>query len=119
MKIKWTGYRKEVVYDGLCKDGMIIEWNMPITMDDGAVLRADVFRPLKDGKYPVLMSFWPYGKDRSFLRDKHFAGNRSYVCTIKEEMERSSAKYMTFEVPDPERWVPHGCATRIPDCPDC
>jgi predicted acyl esterase len=110
MKIKWTGYKSETVYDGLCKDGMIIEWNTPITMDDGTVLRANVFRPLKDGKYPVIMSMWPYGKDRSYHGDKHFTGNRPYVCEIKEEMEGSSTKYMTFEVPDPERWVPHGYA---------
>jgi predicted acyl esterase len=24
---------------------MVIEWDVPITMDDGLVLRADVFRP--------------------------------------------------------------------------
>ena len=31
------------------RDGMRIDWNVPITMDDGLVLRADVFRPVKDG----------------------------------------------------------------------
>ena len=24
---------------------MVVEWDVPITMDDGLVLRADVFRP--------------------------------------------------------------------------
>ena len=28
------------------RDGMRIDWNVPITMDDGLVLRADVFRPV-------------------------------------------------------------------------
>ena len=27
------------------RDGMHIDWDVPITMDDGLVLRADVFRP--------------------------------------------------------------------------
>ena len=27
-------------------DGMRIDWDVPIPMDDGIVLRADVFRPL-------------------------------------------------------------------------
>jgi hypothetical protein len=27
------------------QDGMRIDWDMPIPMDDGIVLRADVFRP--------------------------------------------------------------------------
>ena len=31
------------------RDGMRIEWDVPIAMDDGVVLRADVFRPLDDG----------------------------------------------------------------------
>ena len=31
------------------RDGMRIDWNVPITMDDGLVVRADIFRPVKDG----------------------------------------------------------------------
>ena len=34
------------------RDGMHIDWDVPIKMDDGLVLRADVFRPVKPGKYP-------------------------------------------------------------------
>ena len=29
---------------------MRIGWNVPIVMDDGLVLRADVFRPVAEGK---------------------------------------------------------------------
>ena len=36
------------------RDGMSIGWDAPITMDDGVVLRADVFRPLAQGRYPVI-----------------------------------------------------------------
>jgi hypothetical protein len=32
-------------------DGMRIEWDVPITIDDGLVLRADVFRPVAAGLY--------------------------------------------------------------------
>ena len=35
------------------RDGMRIDWDVPITMDDGLVLRADVFRPIKEAKHPV------------------------------------------------------------------
>jgi predicted acyl esterase len=41
------------------RDGMQIDWDMPITMDDGLVLRCDVFRPVKKGRYPVLLSYGP------------------------------------------------------------
>ena len=44
------------------RDGMIVEWDVPITTDDGLVLRADVFRPIAAGRYPVLLSYGPYGK---------------------------------------------------------
>src|SRR5439155_3007652 len=36
------------------RDGMRIDWDVPVRMDDGLVLRADVFRPIFPGKYPVL-----------------------------------------------------------------
>ena len=45
------------------RDGMRIDWDVPITMDDGLVLRADVFRPVKDGQYPVILSYGPYAKE--------------------------------------------------------
>jgi uncharacterized protein len=31
------------------RDGMRIDWNVHIPMDDGIVLRADVFRPIAEG----------------------------------------------------------------------
>ena len=48
------------------RDGMRIDWDVPITMDDGLVLRADVFRPVKDGQYPVILSYGPYAKSLAF-----------------------------------------------------
>src|SRR4051812_8896204 len=41
---------------------MIVDLDVPITMDDGLVLRADVFRPRTKGSVPVLMTLGPYGK---------------------------------------------------------
>ena len=48
------------------RDGMRIDWNVPITMDDGLVLRADVYRPAKDGQYPVILTYGPYAKNLAF-----------------------------------------------------
>ena len=48
------------------RDGMRIDWDVPITMDDGLVLRADVFRPMQEGKYPVLLTYGPYAKGLAF-----------------------------------------------------
>ena len=44
------------------RDGMRIDWDMPIEMDDGLVLRCDIYRPVKAGNYPVIMTYGPYGK---------------------------------------------------------
>ena len=44
------------------RDGMKIDWDAPIEMDDGVTLRADIFRPATNGKYPVIMSYGPYAK---------------------------------------------------------
>jgi uncharacterized protein len=48
------------------RDGMRIDWDVPITMDDGLVLRADVFRPLGDGRHPAMLTYGPYAKGLSF-----------------------------------------------------
>ena len=48
------------------RDGMMVEWDVPIPMPDGIILRADVFRPIKDGKYPVIISHGPYAKGLAF-----------------------------------------------------
>ena len=88
-------------------DGMRIDWDVPIEVDDGLVLRADVFRPDDDGTYPVLLSYGPYGKGLPFQE-----GYRSAWEIMVEEhpdvAAGSSNKYQNWEVADPEKWVPHG-----------
>ena len=42
--------------------GMKIDWDVPIKMDDGLEMRADIFRPIQDGKYPVIITYGPYAK---------------------------------------------------------
>jgi predicted acyl esterase len=58
------------------RDGMRIDFDVPITMDDGLVLRGDVFRPLADGKYPVLLTYGPYAKGLAFQDGYPSAWNR-------------------------------------------
>jgi predicted acyl esterase len=45
---------------------MHFDWDVPIEMDDGIVLRADAFRAHPDGSYPVILSYGPYAKGLSF-----------------------------------------------------
>jgi predicted acyl esterase len=89
------------------RDGMTIEWDAPIAMDDGVVLRCDVFRPLGDGRHPVILSYGPYAKGLSFQEGYRHAWLR-IVKSCPEIEEGSSNKYQNWELLDPERWVPDG-----------
>ena len=91
------------------KDGMRIEWNVPIKMDDGIVLRADVYRPIQDGKYPVIITYGPYSKGLSY-QEAYPMQWQKMVHDHSEILEGSTNKYQAWEVTDPERWVPHGYA---------
>lgn len=53
------GQAAEIKENSEIADGMRIQWNTPIPMDDGIALRADIFRPLAEGRYPVIMNHGP------------------------------------------------------------
>jgi len=89
------------------RDGMRIEWDVPIEMDDGTVLRADAFRPVDDGQYPVIMTQGPYAKGLAF--QEGFPGLWNTLTTNHPDvLAGSSNKYQNWEVADPEKWVPDG-----------
>src|SRR6476620_11770479 len=88
------------------RDGMRIDWDVPITMDDGLVLRADIFRPMKDGKYPVILSYGPYAKSLAF-QDGYPSAWQRMADKHPDVTAGSSNKYQSWEVVDPEKWVPH------------
>lgn len=89
------------------RDGMQIDWDTPIAMEDGITLRADVFRPIGKGTYPVVLSYGPYAKGLSF--QEGYKGNWSrLIAAAPEVLEGSSNKYQNWELVDPERWVPDG-----------
>jgi uncharacterized protein len=44
------------------KTNVVIEYNVPARMRDGAVLMADIYRPQAEGKFPVLLQRTPYSK---------------------------------------------------------
>ena len=91
------------------RDGMRIDWDVPITMDDGLVVRADVFRPLKEGKYPVILTYGPYAKGLAF-QDGYPSAWQRMVEKHPDVAAGSSNLYQSWEVVDPEKWVPHGYA---------
>jgi uncharacterized protein len=91
------------------RDGMRIDWDLPVVMDDGLVLRADVFRPIAEGRYPVILSYGPYAKGLAF-QDGYSTCWEKMVTQHPDVASGSSSKYQNWEVVDPEKWVPHGYA---------
>ncbi len=91
------------------RDGMRIDWDVPIPVDDGLVLRADIYRPILAGRYPVLLSYGPYGKGLHF-EDLYTDQWRRMIEKHPEVLAGSSNKYQNWEVVDPEKWVPDGYA---------
>jgi predicted acyl esterase len=100
------------------RDGMRIDWNVPIEMDDGIVLRADVFRPIRDGKFPVILSYGPYAKGLAF--QDGYPNQWQLMTTGHPDVAAgSSNKYQNWEVVDPEKWVPDGYACVRVDSRGC
>ena len=91
---------------------MRIDWDAEIRADDGLVLRADVFRPVRDGRYPVILTYGPYAKGLAFqdgypsawqrMVDKH----PDVLAGIKRIPTQS------WQVVDPEK----RCRTTMPAC---
>ena len=88
---------------------MKIDWDVPITMEDGLVLRADVFRPQAEGRYPAILSYGPYGKGLSF-QEGYKTAWELMARDYPDAVAGSSNRYANWEVVDPEKWVPDGYA---------
>jgi uncharacterized protein len=96
-------YRSEV------RDGMRIDLDVPVPMPDGTVLRADVYRPAAEGRYPVIMTHGPYAKGLAF--QTAFAGMwKPLSAKYPDAVAGSSNRYQNWETADPEKWVPDGYA---------
>ena len=66
-------------------------------------------------RFPPIIAFTPYGKDSDVAVD--FKRYWDFVLRDHPDVVQgeSSGKYLTWEVPDPERWVPAGYAIVVVD----
>ncbi len=94
---------------------MIVEKNVPITLRDGSILRANVFRPVTDQPVPVLMTHGPYGKDVHFEDGFQPQWDELKRLYPGIDTDGSSGHYLRWEVADPERWIPWGYAIVVVD----
>jgi predicted acyl esterase len=97
---------------------MHISFDVPIGMDDGLVLRGDVFRPDPDGRYPVILTYGPYAKGLAF--QEGYPDQWRLMTTQHPDVEAGSTNlYQNWEVVDPEKWVPDGYAVVRVDSRGC
>ena len=76
--------------------GLVIEKDVKITMRDGAVLYADIFRPKAAGKFPAIVNISAYQKDK--------------VWVPPHDLEEKANPYMCWETVNPLWWCPRGYA---------
>ncbi|MDE3179958.1 MAG: CocE/NonD family hydrolase [Acidobacteriota bacterium] len=92
------------------KPGIVFERDVAVTMRDSVKLRVNVFRPEGAGRFPVIMSAHPYGKDA--LPKKTPFG---YLPPARYRFLRTPdpitfSAWTSWESPDPCYWVPRGYA---------
>jgi len=113
-----AGDRSSLEQRSETRDGMRIDWNVPIAMDDGLVLRGDVFRPITEGRYPVILSYGPYAKGLAF-QDGYPSAWQRMADLHPDVVAGSSNLYQSWEVVDPQKWVPHDYACVRVDSRGC
>src|SRR5438105_735795 len=72
-----------------------VDLDVGAKMRDGAVLRANVYRPAGDGPWPVLLTRLPYGKDLPLgatTLDPVQAARRGYVVVVQDTRGRFASE---------------------------
>jgi putative CocE/NonD family hydrolase len=93
---------------------LTIDHDVAVTMRDGTVLRANIYRPPGEGRFPVLLAAHPYGKDK--LPAKTLFGYRvSVQYRVLRQTDKVHFSTLTgWEAPDPAWWTERGYT--VVDC---
>jgi putative CocE/NonD family hydrolase len=74
------------------RQAITVHFDVAATMRDGTVLRANVYRPSGEGRWPVLLLRTPYGKDGMDVRDYVQAARRGYVVIVQDTRGRFASE---------------------------
>src|SRR2546428_1969379 len=77
------------------EQSVTVDLNVPSPMRDGVVLRSNVYRPAGEGRWPVLLTRLPYGKDLPLgtaILDPLQAARRGYVVIVQDTRGRFSSE---------------------------
>ena len=73
---RWTPYDRPET------NAIVVDEDVPVTMSDGTILSADVFRPDKPGRYPVLLTQTPYNKNGFLAGVNEYLVKRGYAHIV-------------------------------------
>jgi predicted acyl esterase len=80
--------------------GMVIDYDAAVKMRDGVKIYIDIFRPEKEGQFPVILCWGPYGKQ-----------GRPTIYSLMGNTglnDEDFNKYTGFEAGDPVYWCRNG-----------
>ncbi len=72
-----------------------VDFDVPAEMRDGTILRANVYRPAGEGRWPVLLTRLPYGKDfplGTAVMDPAQVARRGYVVIVQDTRGRFTSE---------------------------
>jgi uncharacterized protein len=90
--------------------GIRLEQDVEVAVRDGTILRVNVFRPEREGAYPVILCAHPYGKDNLSERGPFGYKPPPPYRFLRQPKPLSWSAWTTWESPDPAYWVPRGYA---------
>ncbi|BGP09035.1 hypothetical protein JCM10049v2_004890 [Rhodotorula toruloides] len=79
---------------------LVFDKNVDIPLKDGGLCRANVYLPLEERRYPVIMTMGPYGKDAPY--------SEFHVKSFKELPDEQKSDLSAWETPHPDYWVSQG-----------
>lgn len=87
---------------GAEQNEVLIERNVPVKMRDGVILRANVFRPNREGTFPVLLERTPYDKEGDSATGLKVA-KHGYVAVIQDCRGRFASEGTWYPFRDESR----------------
>ncbi|MBX3167913.1 MAG: CocE/NonD family hydrolase [Candidatus Eremiobacteraeota bacterium] len=87
-------------------DHLMAETDLEVRVRDGTILRANLYRPRAEGRYPVILSLHPYGKD---ILPRPGRPILTYRLMRQTGPVRHSS-WTGWEAPDPVYWAERGYA---------
>jgi putative CocE/NonD family hydrolase len=74
---------------------VMVDFDVPARMRDGTILRANIYRPVGEGQWPVLLTRLPYGKDfpgGNAVLDAAQVARRGYVVIVQDTRGRMTSE---------------------------